>query len=172
MSDITGICSNQLSKPIARFNIKEFQIDNPELFRKYAENNISQTFRLRKGPGKRKNEELSQLKKFCEVQHVQGEESPILIASKEAQGLHHEWLTLHTAREPLSSRKSYLTSKLKLICGEKRGIENVCSWSRSYKPNLKKSNLRDVSEELISKYIFTGKPTRKFIINPFRPYKF
>ena len=172
MSDITGICSYQLSKPIARFNKKEFQTDNPELFNKYAVNEISQTFRLRKGPGKRKNEELSQLKKLCEVQQIQGEESPILIASKEAQCLHHEWLTLHTAREPLSSRKSYLTATLKIICGEKRGIENVCSWSRSSKPNLKKSNLRDVSDELITKYIFTGEPTRKFIINPFRPYKF
>ena len=70
------------------------------------------------------------------------------------------------------SRKNYLIANLKLICGEKKGIENICSWTRANKYKLKKSDLIDVSDEMISKYIVVSTPNRKFIINPFRPYMF
>ena len=38
-----------------------------------------------------------------------------------------------------------------------RGIENICTWSKNIKPNLKKSNIKDVANERLSPYIFIGK---------------
>ena len=187
LSDIAGICGYKVSKPTNRFNTKLFQIDNPDLFEKYSNTEISSDFRLRKIPAKKKNDELSQLKQICDTQkcaadHIEPHslndspkieyKSRVITASAEAQNLHHDWLLLHTEREPLSLRKSHLIAKLKLICGEKTGIENICSWTRTNKPKLKKSDLIDVSDEMISRYTVVSTPTTKFIINPFRPYMF
>ncbi len=169
---IAGICSYKETNPPSRFNPKSFQEEHPELFKKYAKEEMSSSFRIRKMPAKKKNEQLSSLKELYESQEEFQNKVNILEASQESHGLHREWLLLHVKRQPLYSQKELLIAKLKHICGTNKGIKDVCSWSRSPKIKLGRSDLKDVPEHIISNHIVKGAATTKFLLNPFRPYKF
>ena len=169
---IAGICNYVDTKPASRFNSKSFQEEYPDLFEKYAKQEISAAFRIRKTPAKKRIEQLSSLQELFESQKESQSRTNILDLSEEAKGLHHEWLKFHVRRQPLLCQKELLVTKLKKICGENKGIKDICSWSRNPKLKLGKSDLTEVADQIIAKHIVQGLPKTNFIINPFRPYKF
>jgi hypothetical protein len=110
------------------FIIENFKKDNPELFEKYLEN-VSTWFQSFK-PKTKKLERSSLDRDFLgEVERI--EALIDAVDSVEDAYLLNEPQLFVTNLKALSSWNEQISiSKLKVLCGNNAGIENVCSWTR------------------------------------------
>ena len=107
------------------------------------------------------------------VSHLDStEKSTKIERSNEAEDLHREWLTLFSQQQPLELKKENLVNKLKILCDENSGIENICSWKREPIKKINKSDLQEVDKDIVNKYLVKVKSTSSFMLNNFRAYKF
>ena len=169
--EIDGICSYKFKKGSQRLITKRFQEDNPELFDKYSRDCITSNFTIKKQPIFKKKKLRRELEKNIKLQENNGNYE-VLENSDETKVLHHQWLSILVTKQPLEIKKENLITELKILCGENRGIKDICSWSRKKSKKLSKSDLKDLKKDFLEKYLETTKDSFSFAVNPFRPYTF
>ena len=168
---ITGVFQWIFKKESQRFDARNFEKENPELFEKYAKESQSSIFRIQKVNAKINKELIDELNSKVFLLDS-CEKSRKIERSNEAEDLHREWLTLLSQQQPLELKKENLVNKLKILCDENSGIENICSWKREPIKKINKSDLQEVDKDIVNKYLVNVKSTSSLIINTFRAYKF
>jgi len=169
--EIDGICSYKYKKGSQRLLTKRFQEDHPELFEKYSRDSITSNFTIKKQPTFIKKKLRSELEENLKLQ-VNNGNYEVIENNDETKTLHHQWLSIMVAKQPLEIKKESLITELKLECGENKGIKNICSWSRKKSKKLSKSDLKNLKQDFLEKYLETTKDSFSFVVNPFRPYTF
>ena len=169
--EIDGICSYKYKKGSQRLATKRFKEDHPELFDRYSKNSITSNFTIKKQPTFKKKKLRNELEESLKFQENNGNYD-VIENNDETKTLHHQWLSIIVTKQPLEIRKDNLITQLKILCGDNKGIKDICSWSRKNSKKLSKSDLRDFKQNFLENYLETTKDSFSFVVNPFRPYKF
>ena len=138
------------------------------IFKKESQSSI---FRIQKVNTKINKELIDELNSKVSLLDS-SEKSTKIERSNEAEDLHRECLTLLSQQQPLELNKENLVNKLKILCDENSGIENICSWKREPIKKIKKSDLLEVDKDIVNKYLVKVNSTSSFVLNTFRAYKF
>ena len=128
-NSIEGVFQWIFKKESQRFDARNFEKENPELFEKYAKESQSSIFRIQKVNTKINKELIDALNSKVSLLDS-SEKSTIIKRSNEAEDLHREWLTLLSQQQPLELKRENLVNKLKILCDKNSGIDNICSWKR------------------------------------------
>ena len=170
-NSIEGVFQWIFKKESQRFDARNFEKENPELFEKYAKESQSSIFRIQKVNATINKEYIEELN--SKISHLgSSEKSTKIERSNEAEDLHREWLTLHSQQQPLDLKKENLINRLKILCGENSGIKNICSWKRSSIKKIKKTDLLDLDKDFVNKYLVKVNSSCSTVVNTFRAYKF
>ena len=168
---ITGVFQWIFKKESQRFDARNFEKENPELFEKYSKESQNSIFRIQKKNTKNNKELIDELQNKLSLL-ISSENIKEVERSTEAEDLHREWLSLISHQQPLDLKKENLINRLKILCGEDSGIQNICSWKRSSIKKIKKTDLLDLDKDFVNKYLVKIKSTSSFVIDNFRAYKF
>ena len=171
--NIDGICSFEKSKPVEKFDKKNFEKDYPQIFDKLSKFSINSKLSIKKDVKSIENNELNEIKEIINSQIFDEKLIPNSLERDNVSiALHKEWIDAHVEIQPYEFKKKFYENKLKLIIGEKLGIKNICSWKRKLSKKISKTDLKNYDQKLASKYIKLGEPIVRFKINDFRPYPF
>ena len=170
-NSIEGVFQWIFKRESQRFDARNFEKENPELFEKYAKESQSSIFRIQKVNAKINKELIDELNSKVSLLDS-CEKSTKVERSSEAEDLHREWLTFLSQQQPLELKRENLVNKLKILCDENSGIENICSWKREPIKKINKSDLQEVDKDIVNKYLVKVKSTSSFMLNNFRAYKF
>ena len=170
-NSIEGVFQWIFKKESQRFDARNFEKENPELFEKYSKESQNSIFRIQKTNTKNNKElidelqnKLSLLSSSKNIKEVE--------RSTEAEDLHREWLSLISHQQPLDLKKENLINRLKILCGEDSGIQNICSWKRTSIKKIKKTDLLDLDKDFVNKYLVKVNSSCSTVVNTFRAYKF
>ena len=168
---IKGVFQWILKKESQRFDARNFEKENPELFEKYSKESQNSIFRIQKINTKNNKELIDKFQKKLSL--LSSSENIIEVErSTEAEDLHREWLSLISYQQSLDLKKENLTNRLKILCGLNSGIKNICSWKRENIKKISKNDLLEVNKEIINNYIIKVNESISLKINSYRPYKF
>ena len=168
---ISGVFQWLLKKESQRFDARNFEKENPQLFYKYSKESQSSIFRIQKTNTQINKDLIRELQNKVSLLSS-SENVEEVERSSQAEDLHREWLTLISQQQPLDLKKENLTNKLKILCDNNLGIQNICSWKREPIKRIKKSDLLDLDKDLVNKYLIKVNPTSTFVLKTFRAYKF
>ena len=168
---IAGVFQWIFKKESQRFDARNFEKENPELFEKYSKESQSSIFRIQKTNTKNNKELIDELNSKVNLLDS-SEKSTKIERTNEADDLHREWLNLLSQLQPVEVKRENLVNKLKILCDKNSGIENICSWKREPIKKIKKSDLLEVDKDIVNKYLVKVKSTSSFVLNTFRAYKF
>ena len=168
---IAGVFQWIFKKESQRFDARNFEKENPELFEKYSKESQSSIFRIQKTNTKNNKELIDELNSKVNLLDS-CEKSTKIERTNEADDLHREWLNLLSQLQPVEVKRENLVNKLKILCDKNSGIENICSWKREPIKKIKKSDLLEVDKDIVNKYLVKVKSTSSFVLNTFRAYKF
>ena len=168
---IAGVFQWIFKKESQRFDARNFEKENPELFEKYSKESQSSIFRIQKTNTKNNKELIDELNSKVNLLDP-SEKSTKIERTNEADDLHREWLNLLSQLQPVEVKRENLVNKLKILCDKNSGIENICSWKREPIKKIKKSDLLEVDKDIVNKYLVKVKSTSSFVLNTFRAYKF
>ena len=168
---IAGVFQWIFKKESQRFDARNFEKENPELFEKYSKESQSSIFRVQKVNSKINKDLIDELNKKVSLL-VSSEKSTKIERNNEADDLHREWLTLLSQKQPLDLKNENLLNRLKILCDENSGIKNICSWKRSSIKKIKKSDLLDVDKDIVNKYLVKVNSSYSIVLNTYRAYKF
>ena len=168
---ISGVFQWLLKKESQRFDARNFEKENPQLFDKYSKESQSSIFRIQKTNTQINKDLIGELQNKVSLLSS-SENVEEVERSSQAEDLHREWLTLISQQQPLDLKKENLTNKLKILCDNNLGIQNICSWKREPIKRIKKSDLLDLDKDLVNKYLIKVNPTSTFVLKNFRAYKF
>ena len=168
---IRGVFEWLFKKESQRFDARNFEKENPQLFYKYSKESQSSIFRIQKTNTQINKDLIRELQNKVSLLSL-SENVEEVERSSQAEDLHREWLTLISQQQPLDLKKENLTNKLKILCDNNLGIQNICSWKREPIKRIKKSDLLDLDKDLVNKYLIKVNPTSTFVLKNFRAYKF
>ena len=168
---ITGVFQWIFKKESQRFDARNFEKENPELFEKYSKESQNSIFRIQQTNTKNNKELIDELQNKLSLLSS-SENIKEVERFPEAEDLHREWLSLISRQQPLDLKKENLINRLKILCGEDSGIQNICSWKRTSIKKIKKTDLLDLDKDFVNKYLVKIKSTSSFVIDNFRAYKF
>ena len=168
---IAGVFQWIFKKESQRFDARNFEKENPELFEKYSKESQSSIFRIQKTNTKNNKELIDELNSKVNLLDS-SEKSTKIERTNEADDLHREWLNLLSQLQPVEVKRENLVNKLKILCDKNSGIENICSWKREPIKKIKKSDLLEVDKDIVNKYLVKVNSTSSFVLNTFRAYKF
>ena len=170
-NSIDGVFQWIFKKESQRFDARNFEKENPELFEKYSKESQSSNFRIQKTNTKNNKELIDELQKKLSLLSS-SENIKEVERSPEAEDLHREWLSLISLQQPLDLKKENLINKLKILCGKNSGIKNICSWKRSSIKQIKKTDLLELDKDFVNKYLVKVNSSCSTVLNTFRAYKF
>ena len=122
-------------KVLKDLSLKDFKkiIQN---YLKISRDSITSNFTIKKQPTFIKKKLRSELEENLKLQ-VNNGNYEVIENNDETKILHHQWLSIMVAKQPLEIKKENLITELKLECGENKGIKNICSWSRKKVQKIK-----------------------------------
>ena len=170
-NSIEGVFQWISKRESQRFDARNFEKENPELFEKYSKESQNSIFRIQKTNTKNNKELIDELQNKLSLL-ISSENFKDVERSTEAEDLHREWLSLISHQQPLDLRKENLINRLKILCGEDSGIQNICSWKRSSIKKIKKTDLLDLDKDFVNKYLVKVNSSCSTVVNTFRAYKF
>ena len=170
-NSIEGVFQWIFKKESQRFDARNFEKENPELFEKYSKESQNSIFRIQQTNTKNNKELIDELQNKLSLLSS-SENIKEVERCPEAEDLHREWLSLISRQQPLDLKKENLINRLKILCGEDSGIQNICSWKRTSIKKIKKTDLLDLDKDFVNKYLVKIKSTSSFVIDNFRAYKF
>ena len=170
-NSIEGVFQWIFKKESQRFDARNFEKENPELFEKYSKESQNSIFRIQKTNTKNNKELIDELQNKLSLL-ISSENIKEVERSTEAEDLHREWLSSISHQQPLDLKKENLINRLKILCGEDSGIKNICSWKRSSIKKIKKTDLIDLDKDFVNKYLVKVNSSCSTVVNTFRAYKF
>ena len=168
---ITGVFQWIFKKESQRFDARNFEKENPELFEKYSKESQNSIFRIQQTNTKNNKELIDELQNKLSLLSS-SENIKEVERCPEAEDLHREWLSLISRQQPLDLKKENLINRLKILCGEDSGIQNICSWKRTSIKKIKKTDLLDLDKDFVNKYLVKVNSSCSTVVNTFRAYKF
>ena len=145
---------------------------DPALFEELAREDIGEVFRMRGMQRNSKSEDRKRLEGICDGQS-KGSDGPVLLGrTTEAEQLHTQWIDLLSELQPLTFQLKDHENRLKLICGGDAGIEGICSWKRSVKKSITRSQIAESHPGLVDEFTVISPPRWSFRVNAWRPYRF